>query len=227
LAEESVVSYWRVIYKGSIGTVETWSTSIAMGIVGISPDSPDQIATDGMANALRTATTAANLGTNMRGALSNVVSIDIVRVERRAEDESVLNVAEALLGTALTGTGIASKTPQDAVVLSLRTATPGPRGRGRMYMPAIGAQLTASFSLSVPTPASVASDAKTWIASMKTAMDGVYIAGASALRVAPSVRSVTDHRCRDVTSIQVGSILDTQRRRRDILPESYVSVAYP
>jgi hypothetical protein len=58
-------------------------------------------------------------------------------------------------------------------------------------------------------------------------MDGVYISQASALRVALSVRSGTDHVCRDVTSIQVGSVLDTQRRRRDVLPETYNSVTYP
>lgn len=221
------MSYWRVIYKGSLGTVETWSTSIAMGIVGISPDSPDQATTDAMAAAVRTATTAANINSDLRAALGAGGSIDIVRVERRAEDESVLNVAESLLGASLGGTTANTKTPQDAVVFSLRTSTPGPRGRGRMYWPALGALVSSSFSLATPTPALLAAGAKVWIASIKTAMDGVYIGAASALRVAPSVRSVTDHTCRDITSIQVGSILDTQRRRRDILPESYATVTYP
>jgi hypothetical protein len=41
------------------------------------------------------------------------------------------------------------------------------------------------------------------------------------------VRSVKNHHCYDVKSIQVGSILDTQRRRRSALPETYLSVAYP
>ena len=221
------MSYWRVIYKGSLGTVEQWSTSVAMGVIGLSPDSSDQATTDAMAAAVRTATTATNVNSDLRSALGAGNTIDIIRIERRAEDESVLNVAESLLGAALGGTTAATKTPQDAVVFSLRTSTPGPRGRGRMYWPAVGATLTSSFSLSTPTPALLAAGAKTWIASIKAAMDGVYISAASALRVAPSVRSSTDHVCRDITSIQVGSVLDTQRRRRDVLPETYATVVYP
>jgi len=216
-----------VIYKGSIGAVEQWSTSIAFGIVGLSPDSTDQATTDAMAAAVRTATTAANVGVDLRNAMSASCSFDIVRVERRAENETVLNVAEALLGSPLAGLGSTTKTPQDALVLSLRTSTPGPRGRGRMYMPALGCVLSPAFVITTPTPALAAAGAKVWIASIKAAMDGVYISAASALRVAPSVRSSTDHVCRDITSIQVGSVLDTQRRRRDILPESYATVTYP
>jgi hypothetical protein len=87
--------------------------------------------------------------------------------------------------------------------------------------------LSPAFVITTPTPALAAAGAKVWIASIKAAMDGVYISAASALRVAPSVRSSTDHVCRDITSIQVGSVLDTQRRRRDILPESYATVTYP
>jgi hypothetical protein len=221
------MSYWRVILKGSLGAVESWSTSVAYGIVGINGDSPDQATTDAMALAIRTATTTGNVGVALRNAMSTAATIDIIRVEKRAEDETVLNVSESLLPAALAGTGGTSKTPQDAMVLSLRTSTPGARGRGRMYWPALGAVLNASFQLTTPPPADAAAGAKVWLQAINTAMDGVYIAQASALRVALSVRSGTDHVCRDVTSIQVGSVLDTQRRRRDILPETYNSVVYP
>ena len=221
------MAYWRVILKGSIGTVETWSTSVAYGIVGLAPDVADQATTDAMAQAIRTATTAANVTAALLSPLSTAGTIDVIRVEKRAEDESVLNVSEALLTTSLPGTAPATKTPQDSMVLSLRTATPGARGRGRMYWPALAGALNASFQLTSPTPAAAAAGAKTWLQAINTAMDGVYIGMASALRVALSVRSGTDHVCRNVTSIQVGSILDTQRRRRDTLPESYANVAYP
>jgi hypothetical protein len=221
------MSYWRVILKGSLGTVEQWSTSVAFGIVGISPDSPDQTTTDAMAAAIRTATTAANVGGALLSAMSTLTSIDIIRVERRAENETVLNVSEQLMAPAVVGTGTLSKTPQDALVLSLRTATPGPRGRGRMYWPALAAVLSTTFQVTTPTPAAAAAGAKVWMQSINTAMDGVYISQSSALRVALSVRSAASHACRNVTAIQVGSVLDTQRRRRDILPETYANVNYP
>lgn len=221
------MAYWRVIVKGSLGSVEKWSTSTAYGIVGIAPDTADQATTDAMATAIRTATTSSNVTAQLLGLLSSQGNIEAIRVEKRAEDETVLNVAEQLLTTPLAGTGTATKTPQDAVVLSLRTSTPGAKGRGRMYWPAIANTLSTSFQLTTPAPATVAAGAKTWLQAINSAMDGVYIAASSALRVALSVRSVTDHVCRDVTSIQVGSVLDTQRRRRDALPESYANVTYP
>lgn len=96
-----------------------------------------------------------------------------------------------------------------------------------MYWPALGSSISSTFQLTAPTSANAAAAAKVWLQAINSAMDGVYIAQSSALRVALSVRSGTDHVCRDVNSIQVGSILDTQRRRRDILPETYASVAYP
>lgn len=221
------MAYWRVIMKGSLGAVEQWSTSVAYGIVGLAPDVPDASTTDAMAAAVAAAATTTNVGSNLRTLLSAQGTLDVIRVEKRAEDETVLNVSEVIIGTQIVGTGTATKTPQDCLVFSLRTSTPGARGRGRMYWPALGSSISSTFQLTAPTSANAAAAAKVWLQAINSAMDGVYIAQSSALRVALSVRSGTDHVCRDVNSIQVGSILDTQRRRRDILPETYASVAYP
>lgn len=221
------MAYWRVIIKGSIGTVENWSTGVAFGIVGLAPDVPDPAAADGVLTEVLAATTAANVGVALRTLMSTSTNILSVRVELRAEDESILSLAEGLVTLPVSGSAPATKTPQDALVFSLRTATPGAKGRGRMYWPAQAGVLGSNFQLTDPTPADVATGAKTWLQAINSAIDDYYIGISSALRVALSVRSVTDHVCRDVTQIQVGSILDTQRRRRDILPESYSTVTYP
>lgn len=221
------MAWWKTILKGSIGNVEVWSTSTSWGIFGIAPDVPNQALTDQMALALRTYITTANLPTGLKALLSQGATIDTVRVELRGENEETLSVAEQLLAAPATGSTAPNKTPQDAVVLSLRTSTPGARGRGRMYWPALQCTLSATYQLTSPSPVTIVGDTKTWLAAIGTQMNNVYIANASALRVVLSVRSVTDHVCRDVTSIQVGSVLDTQRRRRDALPESYVNVTYP
>jgi len=221
------MAYWKTILKGSIGAVEVWSTSNSWGIVGLAPDVPNQALTDLMATALRTYITTANLPANLRALLSTAGQIDSVRVELRSEAEQVMSVSEALLAAPAVGTGTASKTPQDATVISLRTSTPGARGRGRQYWPALAVTLSSTFQIQNPTPANIVAESKTWLNAIGTQMNNVYISQASALRVALAVRSVTDHVCRDVTSIQVGSVLDTQRRRRDALPESYVSATYP
>ena len=96
-----------------------------------------------------------------------------------------------------------------------------------MYLPAFGASLNATFQLNSPTAAAVATDAKTWLNAIGLQLNAYYASISSVRTVVLSVRSATDHVCRDVNQIQVGSILDTQRRRRDAIPESYQSVAYP
>lgn len=221
------MAYWRIVFKGSIGTVEQWSTSVAFGIVGLAPDVPDQAAADDIAGRIAANQTTVLVPLTLRTLLSAGGTIDTVRVEKRAEDESILTISERLLAVALVGTGTANKTPQDSVVFSLRSSTPGARGRGRMYWPALNATLSATWQMTAPAPATLVSDVKTWLQASNTAIDAYYISIASVLRAALSVRSVTDHVCRDVNQIQIGSVLDTQRRRRDALPESYVNAAYP
>jgi hypothetical protein len=221
------MAYWRAVLKGSIGGIESWSTSTAFGIVGLSPDVPDQSAADGILANLLAYTTTANVPTSFKSLLSSGSWISGWRLELRSEDESILSISEGSMGSPVFGTSTPTKTPQDACVISLRTSTPGARGRGRMYFPAMGAALNATFQLNAPTAANVAADAKTWLNAIKGRMDAYYTSIAAAKSVAVSVRSATDHVCRDVNQIQVGSILDTQRRRRDAIPESYSSVAFP
>jgi len=219
--------YIKTIFKGSIGTVETWSTSVTWGIFGLAPDAENQAEADGLAAAIRAATGVTNLPATLRTLMSTQLQITTLRVERRAEDETTLNVSEGLFSAAIAGTGTATKTPQDSLVLSLRSSTPGARGRGRMYWPAVGASLNSTFQVSTPTPAGVAADAKTWLNAIGTAMNGYWTSASITRSAVLSVRSTTDHLCRDINTIQVGSVLDTQRRRRDALPEAYVSVSYP
>lgn len=221
------MAFYRTIIKGSIGAVEVWSTSTNWGVFGLSPDVPDQAAVDGILARLRTYTTAANVTASLKTLMSSAVTIDGWRVEKRAEDETILSVAEGLLTTAVAGTGSATKLPQDSLVFSLRTNTPGPKGRGRMYWPAVGAQVSAAFQLATPVPATTVADVKTWLNAIGNEMNQYFIGIGDARRVVLAVRSVTDHVCRDVVQLQVGSVLDTQRRRRDALPETYVSATYP
>lgn len=221
------MAWLKVIYKGTLGTTEVWSVGLSYGIVGLAPDVPDQALTDGVLANLKAVTTSGTFNATLRELIGTGNTIDMIRVELRAENETILSLSEGLLTVALAGTGTPSKTPQDAIVFSLRTLTPGARGRGRVYWPAIACILSSQFQLTTPTPSNTAIGAKTWMQSINTAIDNYFISIASAKRAALAVRSVTDHVCRDVTQIQVGTILDTQRRRRDALPESYSVQAYP
>jgi hypothetical protein len=96
-----------------------------------------------------------------------------------------------------------------------------------MYWPALGATLSGSFQITAPTAAATAGHVKTWLNAIGGQINAYYASISSLLTVVLSVRSTTDHLCRNVVNIQVGTILDTQRRRRDALVETYTTVSYP
>lgn len=171
----------------------------------------------------------ANLGTaafgTLRGLLSTSGIINGWRVEQWDEDDNLQASAEAFYGAPLAGTGTASKSLQDALVISLRTDTPGPRGRGRLYWPAWGASLT-GWRLTGPAPAAAVADAKALLLGIQAQI--LAEAAANLISDVPElcVRSRTTHTSRKVTTLMVGDVLDTQRRRRDAMPEVRSAVAY-
>nr|CRY96448.1 hypothetical protein [uncultured prokaryote] len=101
---------------------------------------------------------------------------------------------------------------QIAVVLSLRTARPRGRGsNGRMYIPALPTleENTGRFSTADATTIAVAaSDA---LSAIGSALSTDVVVGSQ----------VGSGLLETVTGVRVGRVPDTQRRRREGLPESY------
>lgn len=113
--------------------------------------------------------------------------------------------------------------PQSTVVCSLRSGSSiGSANYGRMYLP--HTRLTLGTSLSVGTignTGTVVAAFKTaynaWIAVINTAVTDV---------VAPYIMSNQAPKpSKLVTQLKVGTVTDTQRRRRNRLPELYSSIA--
>lgn len=221
------MAYLKTIFKGTPGFPEVWSTSNSWRIFGPSPDVPQQAEIDAIAAWLSTHAATYNPPAALNTLATNASGYTAWRVELRAENESLLSVSEANIAPGWGGAGAPSKTPQDALVFSLRTSTPGPTGRGRMYWPAMGATLATDWSLSSPTPATVAAGAKTWLNAIGSGINAAYASLSVVKTVVLAVRSAKAHTCYDVNQIQVGSYLDTQRRRRDSFHETYSSVSYP
>lgn len=171
----------------------------------------------------------ANIGTatfgSLRALMSSTGTITGWRVEQWDEQDNLQAAAEASYGTAMAGTGGATKTLQDSVVLSLRTNTPGPRGRGRLYWPAWGAA-TSNWRLSTPSAATVAADARTLLLAIQTEITNEAVANLISDLPQLAVRSRTTHSSLQVVSIVVGDVLDTQRRRRESLAENRSAVTY-
>lgn len=213
----------RPIGTQSVGS-ETWTVSPAFRWVPFT-STFSQAALQSLANRL-----VANIGTASFGTLRSLLStsgqINGWRVEQWTEDDTLQASAEASYGVPLAGTGSATKSLQDALVISLRTDTPGPSGRGRLYWPAWAAGLSTAWKLTTPVPATVVSDAKTFLLAIQAQVLAEAVANLISDVPELAVRSRARHQSLKVTSLLVGDVLDTQRRRRDALPEQRTQLAY-
>lgn len=221
------MGYQKVILQGTLGSAENWSISTSWRNFELFPATMTQEMIESLALRLVTAIPAATMPANLKALVSSSASITGWRVEQRGEDENLEHVGEAAYGAPILGTGTALKSPQDALVISLRSTTPGARGRGRVYWPALGATLGADFALTGPTPANIVDAARVLFTLIGDQINDEWADNSFAVTTELAVRSITDHQSRKVVRLQVGNRLDTQRRRRDKLVETYSVANYP
>lgn len=217
------MSYIRVRLNGSLPGGEVWSVNPAFNET-TDVVTWDQVAGQSAANAIAALAIPTALN-DLRSAAGPGVS---VRVERRSDSHELLGAAEANW-TAGTATSVGARMPpQTAIVLSLRSTTPGSRGRGRLYWPALGAQVDAStLRLSVPTNTAAASAAATYLDGIASALKNALHPTPSLIDLDLAVVSPTTGTKTRITRIEVGNILDVQRRRRDRMTEVYASAPMP
>lgn len=116
------------------------------------------------------------------------------------------------------GEGGTQLPPQNSIAVSWRTHQIGAHGRGRIFLPS-----SASGSLS---QAKVAAGTQTDIvAAGVTLLEALAFTGTGSLaaHVRPIVTGKPFTRYGTITQVRVGSIMDTQRRRRNRLTEVYES----
>lgn len=154
--------------------------------------------------------------------LSSGGAITSVRCEERSEvDDTLVQAAEASLATAKAGSGTPTKVLQCSVCFSLITARPGRSYRGRAYWPAWSYTSTAEMLFG-------STNQSNWVGGWRTLVNLVQVAGATttpSLDLTLVVRSRLLHVSTDVESYACGSVPDTQRRRRDAIPETYAVLA--
>lgn len=221
------MSYQKIILQGNLGSAENWSISTSWRNFELFPAVMTQEMIESLALRLVTNIPSGSIPSALKTLLSTSASITGWRVEQRDEGEELTNVGEAAYNAPIAGTGAASKSPQDAIVVSLRTTTPGARGRGRVYWPALGATLGSDFALTTPASDVIALAAATLFDLIGDQINAEWAANSIAVTTELAVRSVTDHQSRTVVRLQVGNRMDTQRRRRDRLVENYAVQSYP
>lgn len=215
--------FFRMQLGGHLGPAEVFTLNFVFDVEGEIDEGWDQTT----ANAMAEAGAATVIPAGLLSLIRSADGFDSFRIEgRRDADDSLIGVAEAPMD--VNGpTSSGSLPPQSAVVLSLRTDNPGASGRGRLYWPATAASLTTAMRLGTPAPENVVAAAATYFSSLETNIEAA-IPGLpfwSSLNFA--VRSTSTRTTPHVRRIMVGDVIDTQRRRRDGLPEAYQVAQYP
>jgi len=216
-----MVQHNRVLLSGRIGTEETWSVGFNFMPPAIAPatyidtlsglnDWADQIAVL-LVNPFYG---------SLALAMSDVTEIDTIVTQKIGVAN---NVTQQSVPTDADyqGNGAAYKPYPTAVVLSLRTSTPGASFRGRCYWPASGIGVNSSGRHG---------SAGTMSADFAQLTTDIATAAGLAAGVDPfqlCVFSRTLDVVTPVTSIRCGDVPDTQRRRRDALAETYETEPWP
>ncbi len=213
------MSYVRLVIKGTMGSGEVWTINPVFDPTGEFPGW-DQAKGDAALAAVNGVTVPSFL----LSALSSAGSVVGARLEARNDsDDKIFGLSEGPRPSNGLGTGQPLHPAQTAMVTSLRTATAGPRGRGRLYWPAVGVAIGTDLRVSSTNVGNMLNNMKSYLLALATALQS----GFTGIPFAPAVRSVTSHTTPHLIRLQVGDVLDTQRRRRDALPEQYQAVAIP
>lgn len=208
----------RVSIMGALPGGEVWSVNPVYSIgadFGV-PVSAVQ------AQTIATAIAALTVSTGITQMMSTSTTVTGCRVEARSIAGVLETQAEAVKGTPVPGTGASPHPYQTSIVASLRTATPGASGRGRLYFPATGVTVqSANLRVGTGFPNSFGLGVKTYLSAINGAI------AATLTGVSLVVWSRATNQLHTVTGINVGDVLDTQRRRRDTLIENITAQTYP
>lgn len=211
----------RVVVSGSLaGGIEQWSAGLTYGgqIAGGLVDTPGELTV--WADAIMDYFRTGSPGVVLRTFMSEAVSIDSVSTYLYPPSGPATfagqSTGEAVQGT----TNTSYLPPQCAVTTTLLTGISGRSYRGRSYWPLLALTIGPELTLNASQTADIAQyfaaffDYITEVAPAEDAPTlGVY---------SPTLNQVTT-----VTSIAVGSVIDTQRRRREGFNEVYANSVYP
>lgn len=212
-----MASYIKLSILGALPGGEVWSVNPTwFMLTEPAPVTAAQIA------AIATAADNVIVPTALRALMSSTTTFTGIRAEAR-DRNGVLEVqSEHTKTTVIPGTGTAVHPYQTASVTSLRSNFPGASGRGRLYWPATGqALVTSNLRMAASDTGTVLTGVRTYL----TGLEATITASVGAVNL--SVYSRKGTAFHQIVRILQGDVLDTQRRRRDTLAESYSTLTYP
>jgi hypothetical protein len=215
-----MAGYNRIHIEGTLANgAEVWSTSFActdIDEVGISdPDVLTTWANDCLANFIP----GTGWPGDMRSLLGSAATVNKVRIYWYPTVASAAAAAGESSGASVAGSGTTVLPLQSALVYTLVTARPGRSYRGRMYWPVLTQAIPADGKLPT-TSITLAARALSFVQMLETLSQEAPLA-----TMAPVVVSKAQNVVTEVTAVRVGNVVDTQRRRRDNLVETFASQA--
>lgn len=206
----------RLVFGGTIQTSQEWSCGLTIAtLTAANMSSVDQAALADFANdamaAIKAAfnTAASGSTTALRALLAATDALTFVNtyLYRAGQDQAALQY-EPVFGTAIAGSGAGRLPAQSCLVASLRTETPGRRGRGRLYLPETGTSLSSDGQVS----STIVNDVATDVARLIHNITVIGLGDDDSSVVVGSQSGAYK-----VTAVQVDSEIDIQRRRADKL----------
>lgn len=155
----------------------------------------------------------------LKNLLSSSGRITAVRTYYYPPTGPAIAAGQIVLTTPISGSGTAARPPQCTHVFTLSTGLAGRRHRGRIYWPSLAGSFDGATLKGVPPGTAV-----TEVADM---LRSIGNAGTGSADPDPVVYSAAGDIVTEVTAVRVGDVIDTQRRRRDKLVETYSSATVP
>lgn len=200
------VASWYLTMGGSLPGGEVWQCGLHAAVLpgGATQQHADEVAAD-----LPTKTKTVWNTSSFAIARVNGWSLRQWRVYYYPAGANKATIVSAGSSAPLNGAQTQSMPNQTAIVASLRSANPSRTGRSRIYIPALsGALENGQFATAVTT------DIANGAAALCEALDSIAWVGPVLCGTSGS----------PVTSVQVDSVLDTQRRRRNKLVPTSVGI---
>lgn len=196
---------------GLLGGNQTWSVNPKFTYP------PTSVPTQASMDAWAATLTSAGFGPLIPIAdiVSSAVAVTGVTCSYINELGQSVVISKAVLAAAQFGTGAPNMPPQCSVVTTLQTNIPTRRGRGRLYWPALAAEIDSStLRISTGAAQGIAGSVGAWLQDVADAFG-------TATPIQPAVVSEVGAMATPIVSVRVGDVIDTQRRRRDQLLENY------
>lgn len=209
----------RVTISGTAATgAEEWSTGFFVGSETAGASNPTQAFADAIKTAWQTFVTTASTG------MSNTVTSNQVKVSQLGTDGKTIleDTIFSNWATPINGTNSTTLFPPQ-ISLAATLASSLPRGlgaKGRMYLPGIMHPLISGGVISTANQTSVGTNLKTFLDAVNTAAP---VGSRVILASEGHKKTGTGQLNKVVTSVRVGNVYDTQRRRRNGIRETYTT----